>query len=156
MVLFFTHILFVVNHIINANHRRGCNIPSFLQWTAPIARSLCEGWTAHDLHILVTAPFCCDRKSWAAYTLSFTLWQQATKEIVLAISLTIACSRYMYNGFILHTHPVRGESHNQHNTTGEVATVPMEALAEWGWNSPWNFSAHVQAVNVDFPLRYFA
>jgi len=45
-------------------HRRGCNnIPSFLQRTAPIARSLCEGWTRHDLHILVTAPFCCDWKS---------------------------------------------------------------------------------------------
>jgi len=29
----------------------------------------------------------------------------------------------MYNGFILHAHPVRGESHNQRNTTGEVATV---------------------------------
>jgi len=24
---------------------------------------------------------------------------------------------------VLHAHPVRGESHNQHNTTGEVATV---------------------------------
>ena len=41
------------------HYRRGCNnIPSFLQRTAPIARSLCEGWTPHDLHILVTAPFC--------------------------------------------------------------------------------------------------
>ena len=44
------------------HHRRGCNnIPSFLQRTTLIARSLCEGWTRHDLHILVTAPFCCDR-----------------------------------------------------------------------------------------------
>jgi len=42
---------------------------------------------------------------------------------MLAISLTIACSRYIYYGVILHAHPVRGESHNQHNTTGEVATV---------------------------------
>jgi len=42
---------------------------------------------------------------------------------MLAISLTIACSRYVYNGIILHAHPVRGESHNQHNTTGEVATT---------------------------------
>jgi len=33
--------------------------------------------------------------------------------------------RAMYmNGVILHTHPVRGESYNQRNTTGEVATVP--------------------------------
>jgi len=29
---------------------------------------------------------------------------------------------YMY-GVVLHAHPVRGESHNQHNTAGEVATV---------------------------------
>jgi len=41
---------------------------------------------------------------------------------MLAISLNIACSRYMYNGDILHTHPIRVESHNQRNTTGEVAT----------------------------------
>jgi len=44
---------------------------------------------------------------------------------MLAISLTIACSRYIYNGVILHAHPVRGESHNQRNTTGEVATVQV-------------------------------
>jgi len=31
--------------------------PFFLQQTAPIARSFCEGCTWHDLHILVTAPF---------------------------------------------------------------------------------------------------
>jgi len=46
-------------------------------------------------------------------------------EIMLAISLTIACSRYVYDGVILHAHPVRGESHNQRNTTGEVATLAM-------------------------------
>jgi len=42
---------------------------------------------------------------------------------MLAISFTIACSRYIYNGVILDAHPVRGESHNQRNTTGEVATT---------------------------------
>jgi len=47
----------------------------------------------------------------------------ATIEIMLAISYYIACSRYIYNGVILHAHPVRGESHNQRNTTGEVATT---------------------------------
>ena len=41
------------------HYQRGCNnIPSFLQQTTPIACSLCEGWTPHDLHILVTTPFC--------------------------------------------------------------------------------------------------
>ena len=66
---------------------------------------------------------CCGRKSWAACAQNFAPWQQATIEIMLAISLTIACSRYTYGGVILHAHPVRGESHNQRNTTGEVATV---------------------------------
>jgi len=42
---------------------------------------------------------------------------------MLAILLTIACSRYKYYGDILHAHLVRGESHNQRNTTGEVATT---------------------------------
>ena len=42
---------------------------------------------------------------------------------MLAISLTIACSCYTYDGVILHAHPVRGESYNQRNTTGEVATT---------------------------------
>jgi len=61
------------------HHRRGCNnIPFFLQRTTPIARSLCEGCTWHDLHILVTALFCCERKVRAACAQSFTLWQQAT------------------------------------------------------------------------------
>ena len=41
---------------------------------------------------------------------------------MLAISLTIACLRYTY-GVILPAHAVRGESHNQRNTTGEVATT---------------------------------
>jgi len=31
---------------------------------------------------------------------------------------------YMY-GVVLHAHPVRGESHNQRNTTGDLATIPM-------------------------------
>ena len=79
------------------HHWRGCNnIPSFLQRTAPIARSLCEGWTRHDLHILVTAPFYCDRKSRAAYAQSFALWQQATIEFTCHDHSIIACSRQIY------------------------------------------------------------
>ena len=45
----------------------------------------------------------------------------------VAISLTIACSRYIYNGVILRAHPVRGESQNERNTTGEVATLSNRA-----------------------------
>jgi len=49
---------------------------------------------------------------------------------MLAISLTIACSRYVYNGVILHAHPVLSESHNQRNATGEAATLLMANLAK--------------------------
>jgi len=52
---------------------------------------------------------------------SFTRWYR--KSFQVAIPLTIACSRYTYDGVILHAHPVRGESHNQRNITGEVATI---------------------------------
>ena len=72
------------------------------------------------LHLL---KYCCDRKSRAVCAQSFASWQQAAIEIMLAISLTIACSRYICNGVILNAHPVRGESHSQHNTTEEVATT---------------------------------
>ena len=79
------------------HHRRRCNnILSFLQRTTPIAHSFCEGWTRHDFHILVTAPFCCNRKSWAACAQSFALWQQATMEITWRSHSVIACSRHIY------------------------------------------------------------
>jgi len=43
----------------------------------------------------------------------------------------IACSRHIHkNSVILHAHPVRGESHNQCNTIGEVATAPNVSLWE--------------------------
>jgi len=73
---------------------------------------------------------CCDRKSRPAYAQSFTPWQQATIEIMLAISLTIACLRYTLDGVILHAHPVRSESHNQRNITGEVATAQNQPLLQ--------------------------
>jgi len=44
---------------------------------------------------------------------------------MLAISLTIACSCYIYNGVILHTHPVHGESHNQ------IHAIPPERLQHY-------------------------
>jgi len=36
--------------------------------------------------------------------------------------LLLVCATYMC-GVVLHAHPVRGESHNQRNTTGQVATI---------------------------------
>ena len=78
-------------------HHRGCNNnPSFLQRTTPIARSLCEGWSRHDLRILVTAPFCSDRKSRAACAQSFALWQQATIKFARRDHYITACSRHIY------------------------------------------------------------
>jgi len=71
----------------------------------------------------------------ATYAQSFAPWQQATIEIMLAISLTIACSRYTYDGVVLRAHPVRGESHNQRNTTGKVATVSI-----WFITAPVSFA----------------
>ena len=85
----------------------------------------------HRLHVLcVKAELCTTFKSWSqpACTQSFAPWQQATIEIILAISYSVACSRYTYDGVILHAHPVRGESYNQRNATGEIAT---NASFEW-------------------------
>jgi len=65
---------------------------------------------------------CCDRKSRAACAQSFALWQQATITIMrrnLSYYCLLAPRVYI---FVLRAHPVRGESHNQRNTTGEVAT----------------------------------
>ena len=95
VVFFFAHILFVVNHTFNAQRSGRNNISSFLQRTAPIARFFCEGWIRHDLHILVTAPFCCDRKARAACAQSFAPWQKATIEIMRRNHSIIGCSRYI-------------------------------------------------------------
>jgi len=47
---------------------------------------------------------------------------------MITLSLLVRAT-YMY-GVVLHAHPFCGESHNQHNTTGEVATVPYIVAAE--------------------------
>jgi len=39
--------------------------------------------------------------------------------------LLLVRATYMH-GVVLHLLPVRGESHNQRNTTGEVATIPEQ------------------------------
>ena len=70
-----------ITHSTQCQHR-GCNNPSILQRTTLIPLSFCEDCTWHDLHILVTAPFCCDRKAQAACTQSFTLWQPATINLI--------------------------------------------------------------------------
>jgi len=47
--------------------------------------------------------------------------QQQNSHAMITLLLLVR-DTYMY-GVVLHAHPVRGESHNQRNTTGEVATV---------------------------------
>ena len=66
---------------------------------------------------------CCDRKSRAACAQRFAPRQQATIEIMgcnLSYYCLLAPSVYI---FVLRAGPVRGESHNQRNITGEVATT---------------------------------
>ena len=67
------------------------NIPSFLHWTAPIARSFCEVCSWHHLHILVKAPLFCDWKRRAASAQSFPLSHEATikSHVVLILFLLV-------------------------------------------------------------------
>ena len=69
---------------------------------------------------------------------------------MLAISLTIACSRYRYDGVILPAHPVRGESHTQRNTTGEVATTlqAYNVITSVIWNKPIAIDALTAVVHL--------
>jgi len=41
--------------------------------------------------------------------------------------LLLVRATYM-NGVVVHAHPVRGESHNQRNTTGKVATMHFSLI----------------------------
>jgi len=78
------------------HHCRGCNnILSFLQSTALITCSFHEVWTWPDLQILPTAPLSCDRKARAPSAQSFTLWQQATLEIMRRNHSSIACLHHI-------------------------------------------------------------
>jgi len=62
-------------------------------------------------------------KARAACAQSFTLWQQATIEIMrrnLSYCCLFALRIYIV---VLRAHPVHGESHIQRNATGEVAII---------------------------------
>ena len=97
VVVFHAHIPFVVNHTFNVTPaERLQQHPLPLQRTAPMTRSFCEVCTWQDLHILVTAPFCCDRKARAACAQSFALCQQTTIQIMRRNHSVIACSRHVY------------------------------------------------------------
>jgi len=117
--VFFAHISFVVNRAFSATPAERLQRhplffttnrtdPTFFLWR-------------HDLHILVTATFCCDWKARAACAQNFTLWQQAIIEFTRRDHSIIACSHHIY-GVVLHAHSVRGEPRIQRNARGEVAT----------------------------------
>jgi len=91
--------------ILHTHRTRGelhiqCNGNEEVATTFP---SFYEGCTWHDLHILVTAPFCCDWKARAASVQIFTLWQQATIEIMCHNHTIIACSCHIFGCYSLHT-----------------------------------------------------
>ena len=66
VVLFFVHIPFVVNRASSAMPAERLQQPPFLQRTALISHSFCEGFMQYDLHILVTAPMCIKLRTVAA------------------------------------------------------------------------------------------
>ena len=64
--------------------------------------------------------------------------------------LLLVRATYMY-GVVLHAHPVRGESHNQRNTTGEVATTQWKFWTGLGLQkSPIRSTLmHIQTESCD-------
>jgi len=54
--------------------------------------------------------------------------------------------------FVLRAHPVRGESHNQHNTTGEVATMhkPKKCLGQKRLAVPFNNTKLLYVFKTEF------
>jgi len=61
-----------------------------------------------------------------------------------SLLLLLARATYVY-GAVLHAHPVRGESYNQRNTTGEVATTPLSEIKSY---------VASQSVFSTFPTRH--
>ena len=84
-----------------------------------------EGWTWHDLHILVTAPLCCDRKSQTACAQSFALWQQATIGIMRR-NLSYYC--LLVHGVI---HDVLFFTHIPFVVNHTINTTPPERLQQY-------------------------
>jgi len=106
-------------------HQRGCNnIPSFLQRTTPIARSFVwrlnstqpphPGHSTILLRSEIPSGMCAKLRTAAASNNR----DHPTRSLYYCL---FAPRIYI---FVLRAHPVRGESHNQRNAAGEVATVP--------------------------------
>jgi len=80
-------------------------------------------WRSCQVQPSEKEPCCCDQKSRVASAQSFTLWQQATIEIMRCDHSIIACLRHTCMGVIFRAPPVRGESNIQCNGTREIVTV---------------------------------
>jgi len=104
-----------INWMVPTTSLHFCNEPHLLHVL------FCEGCTCHDLHTLVKEPLCCDWKGREACAQSFPLLHPATMKIPRRAHFISACSRHMR--VVHHAHPVRGESHIQHNANWEAATL---------------------------------
>jgi len=128
MMLFFAHIPFKVNCAFQCNASRvvATTSPSFCNKPHQ-SHSFCEGFTQHDLHILVTAPFCCDQKARAACVQRFALLQQATLEIMCHDYSIIACLRHTHVVVFFAHIPFVVNRAFQRNTSRVIATVVSTA-----------------------------
>ena len=123
-VLLFAHIPFVVNRTFNATSNERLQQCPLLFCSEP-----------HLSHILfVNVEPGTTATSWSKHhfveigkprrqVCKASHWQQATIEILIRDHSISACLRHIYMGVVLHVHPVRGESHIQHNTNRVVATL---------------------------------
>ena len=124
MVLFFTHIPFVVNHTINAtplerlqqhpllfttNHTDR----TFFVWRLNSARPPHPGHSSILLRSEIPSSMCAKLRTVATSNNR----DHPTRSLYYCL---FAPHAYV---FVLRAHPVRGESHNQRNTTGEVAAI---------------------------------
>ena len=140
------------------HQRRGCNnIPSFLQQTTSIAHSFCESCTWHNLHILVAAPFCCDRKAWGQV---HEAWQcnskqhqrscAATTLLLLVRATYIWVLFFTYIPFMVNrtfnaTPTERLQQFNKklHSTACEKGLLGCTARSNW---TSSNLSAQIQKI----------
>jgi len=147
-VFSFAHIPSVVNHTINATPPESCNnIPPFYNephlshvlCVKPELRTTLTSWSQH--HFLAIG------KTQSAYAQSFTLWQQATIEFTCHDHSIIACSCHVHSAF-LRGHLVRGESHNQHNATGELQQLQAHFLQQCYLDQWWGTCCMGQTWSV--------
>jgi len=129
MVLFFAHILFVMNRAFSATPAERLQQHPLLFATNRTDRTFFSLRFSHSMTFASWSQhhFCCDQKAQPVCAQSCALWQQATIEItcrdhsVIAITLSLFAP-HIY-GVVLRTHSVRDELSIQRNASREVATL---------------------------------